>query len=172
MKKKTFLFLLLMTAFAISYGQKLEENKVDDFTKSTIKRTSWETLNSTMKFTAFFRVSKINDAEYFDLKLMMLNKIFSITEGQEIMFKFDDDEILTLKNSKTAVTCTGCGARGFSGSAAPGISVSYQMNKEQKALLATKKITKIRIYTSDGYIENDLKEKFDESIKKSVVLVD
>lgn len=168
MKKKTSLLLLLILIVVIGFGQKLEENKVDDFTKITIKRTSWEKLT---KYYAHFRISKISDVEYFDLKLL-LGKEFSIMEGQDIMFKFDNDEILTLKNSKTTITCTGCGAVGFGGSEGPGISVSYQMNKEQKTLLDTKKIIKVRIYTSDGYTENDVSEKFDNYIKKALTLID
>jgi hypothetical protein len=171
MKKNFYLFFLILITIS-SFGQKIEENKIDEFTKTSIKRTSWETLNMTMSYTAYFRISLIENIEYFDLKLMIPYKSVSISEGQNIMFMLENNEILTLKNLKTAYSCTGCGARGFSGSAAPGVSISYLINTDQIKLLKANKIKKIRIYTNDGYIENELKDKFDNFIKNSLLIIE
>jgi len=56
--------LLIAILFCLSYSafnQKLVEDGVDEFTGAKIKRTSWKTMCESMKFVAYFRISKIND---------------------------------------------------------------------------------------------------------------
>lgn len=172
MYKRTFLSVIIFICLSFQIlGQELVENKIDDFTNNTVKRTSWETINMTMKFTAYFRISKINDNFYFDLKMMIGTGVFSIGEGQEIMFKLSDGEIIKLPNLEYAITCTGCGAKGFSGSQAQGIKVSYGITPEQIKKLKNNLAIKIRIYTNDGYVENDLKSKYYKKVQKAISLV-
>jgi len=71
----------------MQHSQEVVENEVDEFTGYSIIRTSWEKLNMSMKFTAYFRISKIDEDYTFDLKMMMGGSVFSIGEGQEIMYK-------------------------------------------------------------------------------------
>jgi hypothetical protein len=141
----------------------LEENKVDEFTNHAVKRTSWETLVMTMKFTTYFRISKIDSIVWLDTKMIIGASVFAIGEGQEIMFKLTTDEIVKLPNLKYEVTCRGCGAIGFSGSQAQGISVSYPMEPEQISQLMEYQVEKVRIYTTDGYVEDDV--KFENYVK-------
>lgn len=157
----------------LTFGQTLEENKIDDFTKNTVKRTSWETLNMSMKFTAYFRISKINEHTYFDLKMGIgLGEIFSIGKDQEIMFKLANDSIVSLPNLEYALTCKGCGAKGYMGSAAQSIQVSYPINIEQIEFLKKEKALKVRVYTNTGYVEDELKDKNALKIKKALSLVE
>ena len=169
-------FLTMIFTLGISFqiiSQELVVNKIDDFTGNTVKRTSWETLNMTMKFTAYFRISKINDNYYFNLKMMLGGgSVFSIGEGQEFMFKLSNGEIIKLPNLEYAITCTGCGAKGFSGSQAQGIQVSYRIMPEQIEKLKNNPAIKIRIYTNDGYVENDLKPKYYKKVQKALSLVE
>jgi len=173
MKKITFLILILSIFISInSFGQKLKENKTDEFTNNSVKRTSWEMINSNMQFTAYIRISKINESHYFDLKMMMNGSVFSISEGQKLMFKLSNGEVINLENLKYAVTCTGCGATGLMGSDAQGIQVSYPISVENIEKLKEISIEKFRIYTNDGYVENDMKSKNDKKIKKCLSLVE
>lgn len=170
---KSILLLTIVVLFGISdqiLGQELVKNEVDDFTNNTVKRTSWETINMTLEFAAYFRVSKINDNFYFDLKMMMGTSVFSIDKGQELMFKLANEEIIKLPNLNYAITCKGCGARGFSGSEAQGIKVSYPITLEQIKKLNENMAVKIRIYTNAGYVENDLKLKYQKKIQKALLL--
>lgn len=175
MKKISILIVIvsILTVTNHLIGQDLVENKVDDFTGNVVKRTSWEILNYTMKFTAYCRISKINDNTFFELKMMMgTGSVFSISEGAALMFKLSNNEIIELNNLEYAITCNGCGARGFSGSAAQGIKVSYLITNEQADKLQALIATKIRIYTNDGYLENKLKTKYYQSIKNALYLVE
>lgn len=168
-----FLFAFLGGISTLTLGQTLEENKVDEFTNNTVKRTSWEMFNSDFKFTAYFRVSQINDNQYFDLKLMLASgSVFSIGKDQEIMFKLSNDTIIKLPNLEYSVSCRGCGAKGLMGSEAQGIQVSYPISKTQSDLLKSISIAKVRIYTNDGYIEDEMKTKNAVKIKKALALLE
>ena len=110
---QTLLVVTLIWTSSLTFGQKLVTNKIDGFTNSSIKRTSYERLNWSTSFVGYFRISKINENTYFDLKMMINTSVFSINKGQEIMFKFFSGEIIKLPNIEYAITCTGCGAKGF-----------------------------------------------------------
>ena len=167
---KKLLTIILLIGFSIQVkGQKLVENKVDEFTGNQIKRTSWVTTSIGYSRTNF-GISKINNNFYLNLK-MLKGGVFSIAKGANIMFKLTNEEIITLSNNNYEITCTGCGAIGFVGSAAQGINTSYDITTEQLTKLKNIGIKKIRIYTSDGYLEDDLKSKHDRKIKKAISLI-
>ena len=81
------------------YSQKLTENKIDEFTKQSIQKTSWETLFSTTKGTSYFRISKIDNILFVQLKFRLNEgfetKSFSIEKNQELKFKTKKDDILS-----------------------------------------------------------------------------
>lgn len=165
-------FMLFSLCTFKTFGQTLKEDKVDEFTNQKIKRTSWETLNQTMAFAAYFRISRINDQDYFDLKLMIGVSVFSIEKDQEIMLKLSNGEIVKLPNCKYAITCKGCGANGLAGSSSEGIQVSYLLNKENFEKIKNSPVAKIRIYTNDGYVEEECKEKYASKILKAINLIE
>ena len=175
MKKHVILSIVTFIVFgtvSFTYGQKLEVNKVDDFTNNTVKRTSWERITMNMGFTSYFRFSQINANNYFDLKLMLASgSVFAIDKNQKIMFKLDNGELVTLHNLEYVITCRGCGAKGYIGSDAQGIKTSYPIDKEQFEKIMNNTVVKIRIYTTDGYIENDIKEKNAKKISNALKLI-
>lgn len=152
-------------------AQKLVENKIDEFTENSIKRTSWERFVQTALFTSNFRISKIDDNLFFELK-MMDGSVFSIDKDQKLMFKLEDNEIVKLPNLEFKVTCEGCGAKGFAGSLAQGIQVAYLINLEQIEKLKNNNAEKIRIYTNDGYREYEMKSKNYAKVKKALSLIE
>ncbi|MDR3695076.1 hypothetical protein [Mucilaginibacter sp.] len=159
MKKAFLIALIILTGVATkSIAQKLQENKTDDFTKKSVKRTSWEAFTSTGGPNAHFRISLVGDDETFDFKLMM-DKVFSIDQGRTIILKLDNGDLITIENSAYAITCNGCGAVGLKGSEAEGIETSYALNKEQIEKLKAHKVLSARISTNDGYFDADIKDK-------------
>lgn len=165
--------LIFLSAISGTWAQKLEENKKDEFTNNVVKRTSWEPLKQTMKDYYFFRITKINEVTYFDFKMMVIGgKVFSINKGQELMFKLSNDEIVKLSNLEYTISCKGCGAKGLSGSEAEGIQVSYIIEESLLEKLKSGLVVKLRVYTTDGYREEDIKEKNAATIKAALTLVD
>jgi hypothetical protein len=167
-KKITFTIVILILFSTQIKAQKIVENKIDEFTNNKIKRTSWIS-TYTREYRTRFRISKINDNLYLNLKMANGN-VFSINEGQKLMLKLSNGEIIKLHNIEYEITCTGCAAIGFVGSQAQGISVSYGMTQKEMTQIGNQDILKIRIYTTTGYVEDDLKLKYSKRIKKAISL--
>ncbi len=162
--------ILLQFSIINVSAQEIVEDQIDEFTKDIIKRTSWEKLAMDSKIMAYFRISKINDNLYFDVKIGD-GSVFSIEKGQDLMFKSMNGDILKIQNTEYKLTCTGCAAIGVMGSSGQGIMTSYLLEKEIAAKLKNEKIEKIRIYTSKEYFEIDLNTKNSMKINKSLNLL-
>jgi hypothetical protein len=109
---KLLVFCSLILTSSVSYGQKLAEDKIDKFTKNAVKRTSWEKLIGKGGMSSLYtnyRISKINENYYFELKMMMNNKIYSVNENDKIIFLLGNDETIVLTNNKFEIACKGCG---------------------------------------------------------------
>jgi len=169
--KTTFTILLLLTTNFI-LAQTIEEDKIDEFTKNSIKRTSWETLTNPSfngNFASYVRISKINSTFYLNFK-MWNNGIFSILKDDNLFFKLKNDSIVTLFANESTISCRGCGSKGMAGSDAFGVKVNFNLDSKDIELLKGSEIEKIRIYTTGGYLEKAVKERFSEVIKKELML--
>ena len=167
--KCLFFSVLILLSFN-STAQKIAENRVDEFTKDHIVRTSWERIISNQNFGAFFRISVINERFYFELKWM--DRIaFSVDQGMELLIKMQNEDIISLRNTEYKMSCIGCGSIGLGGSSLPGVHLIYPIEKETITKLKDYNVIKLRIYTSKGYIESEIKEKFAKRIKGSAALI-
>lgn len=145
----------------LSTGQKIVENRVDDFTHHKIVRTNWEAL--VQKFGGHniihARMSRINDAIFLDYRFMYDGSVIAVDEGANLMIKTDGDSVVTLKNMRYQISCKGCGTTGFTGNGLQGLDLSFPLTGDQAHYLLLHKAVKVRIYTTDGYIEDEVKEK-------------
>lgn len=166
--------IIIISAFILFtndlISQEIVEDKIDEFTNNSVKRTSWEKLVWEMDLTVYYRISKINEIVLIELKASN-RSVFSIAKDQELMLKLVNGEIIKLLNVEYVLTCTGCGAIGLNGSGAEGIHATYMLDKETIDKIKVSQIEKIRIYTSKGYFEKELKEKFAKSIISSISLI-
>lgn len=174
---KRLLYLQLIVFLSINcFGQKLAENKVDEFTKASVKRTSWELLTKKGIYSNV-RLSYIDDRRYLDIKFMQSGyigfggSIFSIRDGENISFKMSNDSIINLSVPKYEIACSGCGAVGLIGLQAYGIGINIPLNDSIIAVLSSTPVVKIRIYTTDGYIEADVPAKNQDLLKKEFALL-
>jgi hypothetical protein len=158
MHKLFLLSFLGFLSFSQLFGQKLKQDEVDKFTKKSIKATSWENLigggGMSSLFTNF-RIRKIDENVYFELKMMLNGKIYSIYENDKIIFLLDNDSTITLYNIESSVACKGCGATGFVGSDGYGTHTRYLLSDIDIDSFKKNKIAGIRIYTSDSYVERN-----------------
>ena len=166
------IFLVVFFFPNFCFAQKLVKNEVDEFTKASIKTTSWETITYSGRFVAYASISKIDETYYLNLRVMLpSSEVFSIDKGDELMIKTATDSIITLYNLKYEISCTGCGAKGLLGSGVPGMEVKYKIPSEIVSFLLNTRINKLRIYTTDGYAEGDIKDKNAETLIKLLKLV-
>lgn len=167
---KFILFLLIFLPFSIT-AQRLVENKVDDFTKKAVKKTSWETICRKGSFWTYAQASKVDSFRYLRFKIMSNYDVYSVNENDELMLKLDNDSIITLKCLKYTISCRGCGSIGLVGSAAPGIEVIFSLNDPEYETLLHRKVVKMRLYTSKGYMEADMKESLSDVLIKELQLI-
>jgi hypothetical protein len=157
-------------------SQKLELNELDEFTGVSVKRTSWEYFTRGMKnkTSSYFRISKLDSTYYFDLKIALQpSKVFSISDGEKIMLMLDDKTVYKLDNLEYTVSSTGAGAIGLSGSGMYGVNISCISAEDRNfEKLKTNLITKVRIYTTDGYVEDEVKEDFAKKVMTAISLVE
>jgi hypothetical protein len=171
---KQFLPLLLMLSFSAT-AQKLTTNETDEFTRNQVKETSVEKLAHPFKMSGFaynFSAKRINDNYYFNLRMMSLNKeVFAIRKDSKLMIRLKNDSIITLLAPSFEVSGTGKAGSGLSAGSAEGTSVYYPISRDEIDLLLSSEIVKLRVYTSEGYTEQDIKEAGSKKVKECFRLV-
>jgi hypothetical protein len=173
MRKVLFLLLFSIPMSSICFGQKLKENKVDEFTGRVIKRTSLEYIVNEQPifgnpFILGVQVERIDDLVVLKVELQ-LSSVFSIRKDQNLMLKLEEDKMVTLKNNEYVIS----DRYGDRQIAHINYVIGY-INEDSETLNLIKnyKAAKLRIYTSDGYIDKEIKEKNQDIIKKCVELVE
>jgi len=159
MKKSFIISVFLIILTNLTFGQKLTKDEVDSFTNKTVKETSWETLNKKSSLYSYVRFRKVDSIYILGFKMMIGNKVYSVDEGEVLLFKFMDDEIIKIKNSEYQLTTYGAGATGLAGSNMLGINLTCVIDKKILEKLKAKPLMEVRVYTSDGYAEAEVKNK-------------
>lgn len=170
MKNLVFIFLF---HFILSVsGQTIKENIVDEFTETSKISTSWETLNMSMKSNIYQRVRKLDNSLWLNLKISLGGgSVFAVNEGAELFLKLESDSVITLHNQDFTVTSKGGGAHNFMGSAAQGVSLYFKLSKNDLDLLSRIPIAKFRLYLTKSYIEEGIKSKLANKLKKACDLI-
>jgi len=169
---KYFYLLVLLLITNLSFGQKLERDEVDEFTNSRVQETSWVIFSKKLPLYTHIRLRKVNDSYLFDVKFLGGSKVFSVDKGLVLYLKFDDDEIIKIENSKYTIASYGAGAIGLIGSQSLGVYLKCIIDKEKLTKLQQKTVVKMRVYTSNGYREVDVKRKYAERFKKLMSLIE
>jgi hypothetical protein len=151
------------------YAQKLETNEVDEFTGLSIQQTSYtRVFYKAFGYGVNFRVSKIDSAYFIDLKIVFAGpQVYAVAKGAKIIFILDDAstyEITSIENKITTVINT------YKDTS---LDVSYiNYNDKKFEVLGSRLIKKVRIYTTEGYIEGEVKPKDAEKFMRSVKLIE
>lgn len=168
---------ILLIVFAITpllaFSQKIDKCEIDDFTGKKTVYTSWTKIKMGNAMSGrnnlMFRLSSVDDKIRFHIKWITVD-VTSIREDAELMFKLNDDEVLTLNAASYAIAGKGEGVTGLSWSAIVGISATYKGADISKFGDDTY-VSKLRIYTSDGYEDIDIKEKDAKKINKAYAIM-
>lgn len=166
---------LLLLVCLNSFAQKLVTDKTDEFTGKKVKETSIENLAQPFKMSGFaykFSFKKIDDNLYFNVRIMSLsNSMFAIKDG-EVLYLKTADTVIKLSNVEYLISKRGgAGGGGLSSSASEGVSLYFPLNNESVEIIKSKPILKVRLYTTDGYTEQDVKAAADKRVKDALKLV-
>jgi len=159
MKKIILLTLILTTNFILGQNCKYKINETDEFTKNKILETKAELFTISgmgLGFSCGYSLKKINENKYLKLSISSPS-IFTLRQGSEIMFKTDKEETINLKFPETVI------ADGQYNSTLKsthwGAYILIPIPNDINERLLNEKISKLRVYTGDGYIDDDIKEK-------------
>lgn len=144
-------------------GQKIKESKKDDMNGTYIIKTSSERITGGMTpYWIKASVSSYNKSLFLDMNSCFGGSFFIVREDADVTIKLDNDSIVKLKTSSKAVASEGMGGKQA--------VVSCNLNSYQIQSLKSRKISKIRIMTSEGY--SDFEIKNGDIIKKEIELVE
>ena len=166
----TFLFLGISLP---AYSQKIIKNEIDEFTNASIIETDYNPINADFKWQTQIQGTRIDSSVFFKLAISIgANKVFSVDQGNHFMLKLSNDSVIILKPQSSAVASRGGLKHGkMSGSNAIGVNVTYHLTSDDILKLSNYTIKKIRIYTSDSYLEKDATESTNEIIGKTLRLI-
>lgn len=157
MKKNICLILLLTSSLFYSQDCKYQRNEVDQFTKNKVVETKFEWLAEQTGYSLL----KVDSVKFLKLYVESF-KVFSIKDGAKLMFLTDKEEPITIVFPKYDISKRGTSSEFY-------ISETITLSDEDFKRFQNEKITKVRYYTTEGYIEKNIKEKrankFRESLK-------
>lgn len=167
---KKIILLILIFSSLTGYCQKIVENKIDDFTKKSIVRTDWENLSGMTSLHFSTRVSKIEETGYLSIKIFTQG-VTSVTKDHEILLMAENGEILTLHSLEYVISGYGDGANGLIGSKVLGMNITCVLSEKDINFLKDNVIKKVRINSSNGYMEEALKAKKASKLQDMMKLV-
>lgn len=155
--KKILLALLLLTTFPL-FSQKIEKDVIDEFTKQRTTITSWVKVDKGYMSLRFIAVDNTMCLEY----RYQSNGYIAIDKGAELLFIDSNGNVHKLTNGEYAIASIGGGATGFAGSKGLGIRANYFGDVSFFA----KNLKKMRIYTTDGYMDRNISSKEGINLQK------
>lgn len=163
--KQFLLFLAILSICGSAYSQKIVKNEKDAFTGSNVIETSYVTISD--GFTCSIR--SVNGTRILRVSFNGGDEIYTMEKDAQFMFKLQNDSIITLVNLEDAV--------GEYWSSPIGnishflLKTKYELSEEQINELQANKITNVRFYTTDGYIERKVSEKNAKKLLKLFALI-
>lgn len=133
-------------------------DEVDEFTKDHKKFTQWKSLYDLMGTGWYVQFRVIDQSIALDLKVsidLFHNRTICISEGDQWMFKLSNDSIVTLRAIKT--DCAIVSPVGSQGLFRHQLVNSFTVAPEQIDLFFTHPVSKVRLNTSDGHFDQDIK---------------
>jgi len=165
---------ILLVLFSIqSFSQKLIQNEVDEFTGKKLKRTDWLTLDvGFMEMEVRYSLVKVDSTYAINIKIIEPHKYHSIDKDDELMFKLESGEIIQMHSDSSVRSCIGCGATGFIGSKALGLTAYFPFTDEQLNAMKQSPVSKMRLYLNRGYKEIIINEKKSNKFTESLKLIE
>lgn len=170
--KKYLLIAILALVAMTAPAQKIKENTVDKFSKMHVIKTSYEKIVSDKSVLGSMggRIMKnvwiafqSADSVTFLCVKWCCNEILSVAQGGELILLDSDGKTYTFRTVESAVSGKGEGTVGMFGSALYGLNIYYTGDLNA---LAGKKITDLRIQTTDGNFDFSISEKRQGMIAK------
>lgn len=170
MKKIIYLLIIATSFFTYAQDCNYKTNEVDEFTKKTILETKAQTLTISgmgVGFSTAISFRKVDSNRYLKLKIASPS-VFSLRKGDKIMFKTDSENTIDLEFENTVIADYNSGTligttrtpSNWTG------DIFINISDEIYNRLLNENILKLRVYTSDGYVDDDVSSKRNKKVKE------
>jgi hypothetical protein len=166
MKKVILLAVMTMCMLISGFSQGISRSETDDFTGEKVITTTWDQLNSSglsCKNILLFKFRLENDIQFFHLNWIS-DKIVGISEDATIMFKLLDGKIVKFTNLSTTIASKGGGSTNITCNDKYGVSLILKCDDLSLLGDESNPVEKVRIYTNDGYVDIDIKDKYAKKV--------
>lgn len=165
--KRFILFLAILSIYGSAYSQKIVKNEKDSFTGSQVIETSYATISDGLTCS----IRSVNGIHILLISFNGGDEIYTMEKNSQFMFKLQNDSIVTLTNLEDAVgeyRSLNVGSTHISHFL---LKTKYELSEEKIHELQTYKISNVRFYTTDGYIERKVSEKNAKKLLKLFNLI-
>jgi hypothetical protein len=162
--------IFLMSCLASKQqSNKLEVNKIDEYTGNSVKKTYWQFLSKDRGYT-YVRFRKVNNQYFLHFKAIT-GSVFAIDEGENLYFKFNDGSIMKLYNPEYDISSYGGGSVNIVGSELLGIYLIIPISKKELETFSSKQLTGIRMIGTEGYRQKKVRKDYAENLIRLATLI-
>ncbi len=132
------------------------ENQVDKFTKEVVKETKLKILYlKGLSESMSIRGRSVGDTKYLLLEWAYFD-VFGISENSELWLLLKNEEVVKIPAAFGVVADAPSSSDMFSIWKG---GIQYRISDEQISQVLSSQVTDIRIHTTDGYVDRELKKK-------------
>lgn len=164
------LFILPFFLFNYLFAQNIAENKIDEFTKERViqvncsKDTDWKTSDNILK--GMFNFGYLSLTNFYNPEKNNSYLQFQINFGSSICFSENQSSIIFLFKNTDTLKLSYCGNT----NCGQYILFKGKIDSNDIEKFINEDLYKIRIYTSNSYIDFEVKEKSIDRIKNTFIL--
>jgi len=169
-------FLFCLSAIMVAnvlFGQNCDflRNEVDDMTGNKVIELEPEKIYKKMKTRGPEKIDvnlmKVNNSVVLYIDQYLQGDAYSISEDDDVIMKFNDDSTLKLDNYNSEVA--DYKKLGLSGASTQWV-VTYKIKLDESEIneLTNKHIVKLRTYSSEGFIDFEVKDKFSKVLMNQI----
>lgn len=150
MLMKTLIVFLFLPTLLFAQDCEYLKNEIDKFTKTKTVLTKGAKIERRGKYFTLIKGLVLNEYKYLRVT-MTTYRISSFRRDSKFMLMSESDSVITLNavdHSKSDHSFVWYA------------TINYEITEEQLAYLISNKITTVRFYGSDGYIEKEIKDKY------------
>lgn len=171
---KNLLFFILSFIPVLAFSQKIAINEIDDFTGDKVIETKWETLNkgrgASGRNQLYFKLRKEDDEYNLILKWVTVESL-KVEEHEDMLLLLKNRDIESVSIAKDASTQKGGGSIGIQMKDVEGIHLNFYgdfdfLEDENNS------VSKLRINTTQGHIDIELKENYARKLNKAYKLIE
>lgn len=150
-----------------AFSQKIVKNEKDAFTGSHVTETSYVKLSDGLTCA----IRSVNNLRVLMVSFNGGDEVYTMEKDAQLMFKLQNDSIVTLSNLEDAVGEYRSFTIGNTHISHFLLQTKYILSDEQIKDLHIHKITIVRFYTTAGYIEREVSDKNAKKLLKLFSLI-